>query len=106
MVVGERGTLINRYSYIHSLAVNGDVINNGSILDNNGYQDEFTLYVSGNITNNGTWTNYYTHLTSGNTRSITGSQPISSYYTYFDDDFTITSSPVFGQHVDFNSHTL
>jgi len=102
-VTVETGVTLNAYGY--TLTINGDITNNGLIQDYNSSR-KLRLYVSGNITNNGTWNNDDTYLFSVNSRSIDGTTPINSSNVYFNDSFAITNSPVFGGNVDFNSKTI
>ena len=50
-----------------TLQVNGNIMNNGRILNNNWY---LTINVSGSITNNGEWANHTTNLTGSTNRTI------------------------------------
>ncbi len=63
------------------------------------------MSISGNITNNGTWTNSYTDLRTTQTREIETTNPIGNTVTLYD-DFTISNSPVFSGNLNFNGHIL
>ncbi len=47
-------------SYNYNLQVNGDIVNNGIIKDDNPFGDRLILNTTGNIINNNQWTNYKT----------------------------------------------
>ena len=60
IVVNKGVTIFNYASHAPTLTINGNVINNGDILDNDTHY--LTLTISGNILNNGTWNNSRTTL--------------------------------------------
>jgi cytoskeletal protein CcmA (bactofilin family) len=89
-----------------TLGVNGNVTNNGSILSHLNWQQGFlTMAVTGDITNNGVWNSRWTNLTSSQTRTLSGSNPINSETTLYN-DFTFLGNPVFSNNFHFNGHTL
>jgi len=87
--------------------VTGDVTNNGTISNNatatGPYVSFLDLSISGNISNNGTWNNRNTWLTGTQSRSITGN-PIHSRIGLA--GFEITNSPVFQGDVYFDGTKL
>lgn len=52
-------TLYNKYGWSNTIAVNGNIINNGTIISN---IYTLTLDIKGNITNHGIWNPYITNL--------------------------------------------
>jgi len=78
--VVNQGTLTNYNNNNHALWVNGEVVNNGSIGNNNYI---FTLYFTGDLVNNGTWNNTYTYLTGAGDQSLYLHQPFSGAYFYY-----------------------
>ncbi len=52
------GILSNNY-YSHDVTVQGNITNNGSVQD---FVNYLSLYIDGDILNNGAWTNSYTYL--------------------------------------------
>ena len=85
-------TLENDY-FGYNQTIVGNVVNNGVIRD---YVNYLVLYISGNITNNGVWSNRHTHLNGTTDQHVTclNNQFFSGYQvnidkstglTYFDD---------------------
>lgn len=60
------------------LKIMGDLINNGSIQNNNNFR--FQIGVSGNITNNGVLTNYGIQLYGDSDQIFSGAEPFASYF--------------------------
>lgn len=63
-------TLQNHAASNYMLTVNGNIVNNGTIRNNNWY---LYINVSGSVTNKGIWTNYQVELTGSGERTILGS---------------------------------
>ncbi|MBK6966497.1 MAG: hypothetical protein IPH20_22025 [Bacteroidales bacterium] len=66
------GTLQNSLQNSYTLTITGNFINNGTV-QNNGYN--LYLNISGNITNNGSWTNYITTLNGAGNQELSMTQP-------------------------------
>jgi hypothetical protein len=98
------GATLQNNNSPRTLTVNGDIINNGTIIN---YREWFPLIISvtGDLTNNGTWNNAWTDLHSNQTRTVEGNSAITSNITLYD-DFTILGTPVFSGGFNFNGHTL
>lgn len=60
------------------LKITGDLINNGSIQNNNDIR--FQIGVAGNIINNGVLTNYGIHMDGNSDQTISGTEPIGAYF--------------------------
>jgi len=104
-VTVEEGVILQNETNSKLVTINGDIINHGLIRDFN-TSARLTLKVSGNLTNDGEWNNYYTRFFGTDARSIGGTNPIESDSVDFDDSFAISNSPVFTGNVDFNGETL
>ena len=102
-----QGTFQNDDNNIQTANINGNIINDGIIKDN--YYN-LTINVTGDLTNNGTWSNYFTYLTGAMDQTLSFSQP-------FDGEI-FTNSNIVGKiltstnlhfnnnTVDFNNDTL
>lgn len=71
------GTLQNYPDNSYALFIDGSVTNNGTI-HNNVY--DLYLYISGNLINNGVWTNRSTVMNGAVNQSVSMSQPFGGYY--------------------------
>lgn len=56
---------------IQHLLVNGNIINNGHVIDQPQMDDRLCILISGNIINNGTWSCYYLKFTATDNQSLT-----------------------------------
>ncbi|MCK4640186.1 MAG: hypothetical protein KAU06_02510, partial [Candidatus Marinimicrobia bacterium] len=74
-------TLENEYQGSGPIDINGNIINNGLIRNYPNYTT-MTLNITGNMTNNGEWTNLTTNLSGSNAQHLTFSSPFSGYYLY------------------------
>ncbi len=72
--------------YEYFMRITGDVINNG-VIRNDPYGNRLTLIVTGNITNNNSWTHTRTDLTGSGDQHLTSSQN-----KIFESAFNITDS--------------
>ncbi|MCB0807084.1 MAG: hypothetical protein KDC05_14905, partial [Bacteroidales bacterium] len=70
------GILQNYPSSNYNATINGDVTNNGTI-GNMTYNN--TLYITGNIAQNGVWSNYYNYLTGTSTQHLSATNPFTCY---------------------------
>jgi len=62
-VIIEKNNIISNKLFDRTITINGNIVNNGIIMDNDDkYDYGLTLRISGNITNNGTWKNYSTEI--------------------------------------------
>lgn len=100
----ESGAIFQNHSSAYSrVIITGNVVNSGTI--NHNFDRGFYLTVSGNITNNGDWSNSWTDLTSTQSRTIGGAAPLGSPVTFLD-SFEILNSPNFNGQVNFNNQTI
>lgn len=60
LTITASGSLANFQDQLHTLTVTSDVVNEGVIEDGN---HTLTMFIGGDITNNGIWTNWKTNLT-------------------------------------------
>jgi hypothetical protein len=67
------GTLRNNSPTNYTLTVTGSLTNNGTITNN---VNDFYLNISGNLTNNGTWTNHTTTLNGNGNQELSMTQPV------------------------------
>ena len=70
------GFLQNRPTGNYAATITGNVTNNGTI-QNLVYSN--TLYIIGNIAQNGVWSNHYNYLTGTSTQSISSTNPFTCY---------------------------
>ena len=104
-------------SYNYNLQVNGNVINNGIIKDDNPSDDRLILNTSGNIVNNNQWLNYKT-VFNGTTQQEISLETGKVFETWFEDvdstsslkamtDIVTTKSFYLGRAtLDMNNHKL
>ena len=71
-------------SYNFNLQVNGDIINNGIIKDDNPSDDRLIFNTTGNIVNNNLWTNYKTVFNGISDQEIS-LKPGKIFETWFED---------------------
>lgn len=83
-----------------SLKIMGDLINNGSIQNNN--DSRFQIGVAGNIINNGVLTNYGIHMNGNSDQTISGTEPIGAYFM----QITADNKIVAGSDLSFLGTTL
>jgi hypothetical protein len=74
-----QGTLTNYSNNNQSLTVNGGIMNNGNII-NSSYQ--LSVFLTGDLVNNGTWSNMYTYLSGTGDQGIYLSHPFTGTYLY------------------------
>ena len=110
LTINSSGEIYNT-NYTITFTANGNVINNGSIRNNNtGWK--FNMNVGGDITNNGSWTNYFTYLigTGAHNLSQTGDNKIScTEFNAFEGTGLITVMSDFNFHntkVNLNGATI
>ncbi len=104
ITVNQGVTLVN-HSSSSTLTVNGNVINNGTI-SNNDNRYYLSLKVAGNLTNNGKWTNYQTTLIGNDaTRKINTTAPISSTIV-LESNVEMVGRAVFTGQINFNGKQL
>ncbi|MBK6966498.1 MAG: hypothetical protein IPH20_22030 [Bacteroidales bacterium] len=70
------GTLRNNSPTNYTLTVTGSLTNNGTITN---YVNDFYLNISGNMVNNGTWTNHSTTLNGSGNQELSMSQPVGCF---------------------------
>jgi hypothetical protein len=94
----------NRYNYSRTLTVNGDIENAGTIRNNS--TRYLMVYVSGNITNTGTWTNYQNTLNGTGQKYIESGNNKIGGNTVLGDNFEVIGNPVFTGSLNLNGKTL
>ncbi len=103
LTVSSQGTVVNSYS--RTLTVNGNVLNNGSILDNTGYS--LTLNISGNLTNNGILKNKLIRFIDDSiVGKITAINPIGSTEVSLNTNVEIVGNVTFSEKFSFNGKQL
>jgi len=96
-----KGVLLTTSNYNYALTVNGNIINNGTIVD--GEEQKFRVFVAGNLTNNSDWKNY--RLTFNKEISkVNAPSSIDSESVYMDSDVEIVGNVVFSGKTTFNSN--
>ncbi|MEZ5196829.1 MAG: hypothetical protein R2764_10615 [Bacteroidales bacterium] len=101
-------SLQNKSNGNYALSVNGDITNEGTIT-NNYYT--LTLYIYGNVIQNGVWSNQATYLSDNTSQEIFASQPFTGSYFYNSNasnniDVTSNSISFIGTVVDLNYANL
>ncbi len=105
VIVNKGVTLLNENNDSNTLTVNGNVVNNGTISNNE--TSYLYLKVSGNITNNGVFNNRkITFIEGSATRKVTATSPIESLEIYLDADIEIVGNAIFTGKISFNSKQL
>lgn len=101
------GTLNNTQSSGQSLTVNGNVINMGTIID---LTYGWSLYITGNIVQNGSWTVFNTYLSGDDDQNLYFNNPFEGENLHKNNPGGIaiaqTSMRFMGTMVDFNLDTL
>ena len=107
LYISPAGSLFNVGTNNQTLTVNGSITNEGSIGDN--YYN-FTIFVKGNITQNGIWNNHRIYLDNPASHSVVASQPFANDYInnnqpgntlYFNSDISLN-----GVVSNFNNSTI
>jgi len=77
------GILQNKINASHTLNVNGNITNDGTIKTTN---NNFNVYITGNVVNNGVWENAYTYLSGASAQQISCGPGNSFACDYFIDN--------------------
>jgi hypothetical protein len=97
-------TVWNRYGNDRSLTVNGDIENAGTIRNNS--TRYLMVYVSGNITNTGSWYNYITYISGIGQKQISSGENKIGSSIILNDSFEVIGNPVFSGNVNLNGQSL